>query len=281
MPLALVQGLDINYEVVGDDGPWVALITGGRRGYQELVPLANKIAATGFRVLLHDRRNTGASSISITANDVEEVVWADDLRELLAQLEALPTFIGGSSSGARTALFFCLRYPEAVRGLLLLRVTGGKFAANRLPENYYGQFIRAAQNGGMAELCATDAYRQRINANPKNRKILMNMDANYFIEMMSRLLELFIKGSQHPVMGVSESELQSITTPTIIIPGNDNTHSSQSGYAAHNSISNSKLHQLPVTDQDISVVPFEEWALYEKEITSVFSGFMKGIVNHQ
>lgn len=281
MPLALVQGLDINYEVVGDDGPWVALITGGRRGYQELVPLANKIAATGFRVLLHDRRNTGASSISITANDVEEVVWADDLRELLAQLEALPTFIGGSSSGARTALFFCLRYPEAVRGLLLLRVTGGKFAANRLPENYYGQFIRAAQNGGMAELCATDAYRQRINANPKNRKILMNMDANYFIEMMSRLLELFIKGSQHPVMGVSESELQSITTPTIIIPGNDNTHSSQSGYAAHNSISGSKLHQLPVTDQDISVVPFEEWALYEKEITSVFSGFMKGIVNHQ
>ena len=38
-------------------------------------------------------------------------------------------------------------YPQAVRGLLLLRVTGGPFAAGRLPEQYYGQFIRAAKAG--------------------------------------------------------------------------------------------------------------------------------------
>ena len=116
MTIASVHGLDINYEIIGNEGPWIALITGGRRGYHELIPLANKIAATGFRVLLHDRRNTGASGISITADDVEEVVWADDLRELLAQLEALPAFVGGSSSGARTAIFFCLRHADALRG---------------------------------------------------------------------------------------------------------------------------------------------------------------------
>ncbi|NNE83820.1 MAG: alpha/beta hydrolase, partial [Alphaproteobacteria bacterium] len=60
MPIAKVRGLNINYEVVGDEGPFVTLITGGRRGYAEFVPLAHKIAAEGFRVLLHDRRNTGA-----------------------------------------------------------------------------------------------------------------------------------------------------------------------------------------------------------------------------
>ena len=124
MPIASVNGLDINYETFGDDGPWIALITGGRRGYQELIPLAGKIAAEGFRVLLHDRRNTGASGISITAEDVEEVVWADDLRGLLGQLDALPAFIGGSSSGARTAIFYCLRHAETMQGLLLLRVKG-------------------------------------------------------------------------------------------------------------------------------------------------------------
>jgi hypothetical protein len=39
------------------------------------------------------------------------------------------------------------RHPEKVKGLLLMRVTGGDFAAGRLPEMYYGQFIRAAQLG--------------------------------------------------------------------------------------------------------------------------------------
>ena len=48
MAIATVRGLNINYEIVGDAGPWVALITGGRRGYQEFLPLAGKIAAEGF-----------------------------------------------------------------------------------------------------------------------------------------------------------------------------------------------------------------------------------------
>ncbi len=277
MPIASVNGLDINYETFGDDGPWIALITGGRRGYQELIPLAGKIAAEGFRVLLHDRRNTGASGISITAEDVEEVVWADDLRGLLGQLDALPAFIGGSSSGARTAIFYCLRHAETMQGLLLLRVTGGEFAAKRLPENYYGQFIRAAQDGGMEAFCATEAYQERIEANPANLETLMGMAVGDFIEKMSRLQELFIAGAHYAVMGVSEAELESITTPTLIIPGNDNTHSSASGLAAHQSFPGSKLHQLPVTDQDLPLIPFEEWAPFEEEITRVFRDFMKGI----
>ena len=90
MAIATVRGLNINYEIVGDAGPWVALITGGRRGYQEFLPLAGKIAAKGFRVLLHDRRNTGASDIELEAHEVEEATWADDLRDLLDQLGAAP-----------------------------------------------------------------------------------------------------------------------------------------------------------------------------------------------
>ena len=70
----------------------------------------------------------------------------------MSQQGALPAFFGGGSSGARTSILFYLRHPQAVRGLLLLRVTGGEFAAGRLPENYYGQFIRAAEQGGMAAI---------------------------------------------------------------------------------------------------------------------------------
>lgn len=278
MPIATIRGLKINYEVIGDDGPWMALITGGRRGYDEFIPLAKKFAAQGFRVLLHDRRNTGASQISISAGETEEAVWSDDLRELLDQLDASPAFISGSSSGARTSMLFYLRHPEATRALLLLRVTGGEFAANRLPEMYYDQFIRTAGEGGMAAICATESYQERIQADPANEDALMAIDPDHFIDVMTRLRDLFVAGARLPVMGVTEEELRSIKVPTIIIPGNDNTHSSESARVAHEMIAGSELYQLPVTDQDLPLIPFEEWAEHEEEIVSAFSDFMRRVM---
>jgi pimeloyl-ACP methyl ester carboxylesterase len=277
MPSANVRGVNINYEIVGNHGPWAVMITGGRRAYNEFVPLARKIAAGGFRVLLHDRRNTGASDIAMDSDEVEEAVWADDLAVLLKQLNAAPAFIGGSSSGARTAILFAVRHPQMVRALLLLRVTGGAFAAARLPENYYDQFIRAAEAGGMAAVCATEQYAERIAANPQNRDRLMAMDAKRYIAIMRRWRELFVAGAHHPVLGVSEAELGSIKVPTIIIPGNDQTHASASGLAAHRLIPGSVLHKLPIEDQEVPLIPFPDWAEHEPEVARVFLDFMRGI----
>lgn len=274
MPIANVRGLNINYEVVGDDGPFVTLVTGGRRGYAEFVPLARKIAAEGFRVLLHDRRNTGASDMSFDAAEVEEAVWADDMLELLSQLGGLPAFIGGSSAGARTAIMFGLRHPQAALGLLLFRVTGGAFAAERLPENYYNQFIRLAEEGGMAAICEHEQYAERIAANPANGDKLANMDPQDFIAALTRWRDLFVAGKDLPVFGVSEAELNSMKIPTIVIPGNDKTHDSGAGRIVHEMIPGSELHQLPIEDEDVPLVPFVDWADLEPEITEVFTGFM-------
>ena len=274
MPVARIHGLNINFEIVGDDGPPAVLITGGRRGYTEFKPLAAKIAAAGYRVFLHDRRNTGASDISIEGKEVEEAVWADDLHELLKQHDAVPAFIGGSSSGARTAINFCIRHPDATRALLLMRVTGGEFAAGRLPENYYGQFIRLAREGGMAAVCATEEYQERFKENPANLNKMMEMDAREYIAAMSNWLALFEDVAHLPVMGISEYQLRAIKVPTMIIPGNDLVHSSSSAKVAHEMIDGSELHQLPVTDQDEPVIPFTTWEHLEPEIAQTFTEFM-------
>ena len=274
MPVARIHGLNINFEIVGDDGPPAVLITGGRRGYTEFKPLAAKIAAAGYRVFPHDRRNTGASDISIEGKEVEEAVWADDLHELLKQHDAVPAFIGGSSSGARTAINFCIRHPDATRALLLMRVTGGEFAAGRLPENYYGQFIRLAREGGMAAVCATEEYQERFKENPANLDKMMEMDAREYIAAMSNWLALFEDVAHLPVMGISEYQLRAIKVPTMIIPGNDLVHSSSSAKVAHEMIDGSELHQLPVTDQDEPVIPFTAWEHLEPEIAQTFTEFM-------
>ena len=275
MPTASIRGVNIHYQVIGESGPWVALITGGRRGHQELLPIARKLAAQNYRVLLHDRRNTGASDVLIEGVDGEEEIWTDDLHELLRQQGALPAFVGGTSSGARTSMLFYLRHPEAVRGLLLMRVTGGAFAAARLPDNYYGQFIKAAQEGGMAAVCATEQYQERIAANPSNRERLMAMDPKEYIEVMTRWLAKFNAGIHTPVMGVTEAQLNSIRVPALVIPGNDKTHSSASALAAHAAIPGAKLHRLPITDQDVQLISLGEWAPLEDEIVREFVNFMK------
>jgi pimeloyl-ACP methyl ester carboxylesterase len=278
MPVSKINGVNINWRTVGDHGPWVVMTTGGRRGHDEFVPLAEKIARYGYRVMLHDRRNTGASDICIEGDESEEVIWTRDMHALLSEQNALPAFFSGSSAGARTSILFYLNYPQAVRGLLLLRVTGGAFAAGRLPEQYYGQFIRTAKDGGMAAIYAMEAWQERIAANPRNGEYLARLPARQFIDVLTRWNDMFVAGAHHPVMGVTADQLRSIAVPTLIIPGNDNTHSSASGLAAHRLIAGSTLHRLPIEDQDLPLIPFPEWSAYEPEIARVFADFMKRTV---
>ena len=274
MPVASVRGVNIFYQVIGDRGPWAALITGGRRGHDEFVPLATKLANAGYRVVLHDRRNTGRSDVLIEGDVAEEILWLDDLHELLKQLGAIPSFIGGSSAGARTAMRYYIRYRNDTRGLLLMRVTGGAFAAGRLPENYYGQFIKAAEEGGMAAVCATEQWRERIAANPRTADYLRRLPPEQFIAVLSNWLKIFVAGKDLPVWGVTEAELGSIKAPTIVIPGNDKTHASVAARDIRKLIPGSRLVELGLADQDLPLVPFPEWASQEATIAKVCADFV-------
>ena len=75
MTISNIRGVNINWQVIGDRGPWVMATTGGRRGHDEFIPMAQKIARNGFRVMLHDRRNTGASDLWIEGDKGEEAPW--------------------------------------------------------------------------------------------------------------------------------------------------------------------------------------------------------------
>ena len=131
MPVRHIRGVDIVYEVLGDSGPWVTVTPGGRRGLVGERPLAALIADAGYRVLVHDRRNMGASGIGFPG-DNESREQAEDLLELLRALGTGPAYVAGSSSGARMSLLLAHDHPDMVKGLLLWRVTGGEYAAKRL-----------------------------------------------------------------------------------------------------------------------------------------------------
>jgi pimeloyl-ACP methyl ester carboxylesterase len=275
MPFANVRGVKINYEVIGNHGPWMALSPGGRRALDNVRPLAQHLAGHGYRVLVHDRRNCGVSDIVIGGEQSEYETWADDQHELLRQLNALPAIVGGSSSGCRLSLIFALKFSYDVRALLLWRVTGGAFAAARLTENYYDKYIRAAREGGMTAVCELDHFQERIAAKPANRAVLMAMDPRAFITAMERWRAQFAKGAELPVIGASEKDLGSIDVPTCIVPGNDKTHNHAVGEAAHRMIAGSELFDLFHGDLDVDLVPPEDWARKDAEMAAVFADFLK------
>ena len=275
MPSASLNGVDIPYEVLGNSGPWVAINPGGRRGMAEIRSLAARVAAGGFRVLIHDRRNCGAAAVCVGGGNTEHEVWADDLHALLQHLGALPAVIGGSSSGCRMSVDFALRYPQAVRGLLLWRVTGGAFAVSRLTEKYFGEFIRAAQQGGMAAVCDTEHFRELIAARPANRAALMAMDPAQFIAAMSDWDRQFRAGDGEPVIGASAAQLQSITVPACVVPGNDRTHPQAAAEKLARLMPKAELHPLMGTDLDVDVDPPAHWNAKEAELAAILTGGLR------
>lgn len=279
MAEAIVRGVHINFEVIGQSGPWIALTPGSRRSYSELRGLAAALAPSGHRVLLHDRRNCGASDVAFDGSGSEHEIWADDLYELGLQLDALPLFVGGSSAGARLAILFALRHPKALRGLLLWRLTGGQHAVDRLAENYYGKFIAIARAGGMQAVSESEHFAQCIEARPENHERILRTNPDEFIKVMSYWRECFLQTATLPIVGATEAQLRRIVAPVCLIAGNDVIHTPVTARKAQSLIPNSDLHDDVVEKRADDNLREDwdpkEWRDQEPRMVEIFSAFLK------
>jgi pimeloyl-ACP methyl ester carboxylesterase len=273
MPVKRIRGVDLVYEVIGDSGPFVTVTPGGRRGIMAEEALATLIAEAGYRVLLHDRRNVGASGIAL-AGDNESLEQAHDLHLLLQELAIGPAYVCGCSSGARMSLLLARHHPNTVKALLLWRVTGGPHAAKRLAWNYYEQFLEAAAQGGIEAVCQTEHFAAMIQANPVNRETLVGMGTEKFVACMQRWLAGFNQDSGHPVAGISPAELRAMTVPAMIVPGNDLVHLRAAGQAAHRLLPNSTYREILSNDVDADV-DFTGWEAKTGTLAAAFIDFLR------
>ena len=247
MPTAHLDQVDIYYEVIGLEGPFVAVIQGGRHPLGVMKDLPRAIAARGYRVLMHDRRNCGRSSLNFDSSGSEEDVWVDDLTALLTNLKIPQVFMVGQSRGARIALQFALRYPEVTRGLLLWGISGGEAVARVLDNYYYGKYLRACETGGMAAVCALDHFEGLAAARPENKDWLLSLDPFRFMSVMSGWRTHFLAGVQQPVMGLSDDQLRGVSVPTAIVPYYDRMHPYATAAHARAMIPGSRLFDFDPT----------------------------------
>jgi hypothetical protein len=157
---------------------------------------------------------------------------------------------------------------------MLWRVTGGGFAVKRLAERYYDQYVRLAGEGGMAAVCAEEHFAELLRNRPSNRERMMAIAPKEFTRIMQAWRAPFVAGAELPLIGTSDADLRSIRVPTCIIPGNDLTHGSATGETAARLMPDCESHRLNVEDQNVDLVPAEEWYKMADDITAVFDEFL-------
>jgi 3-oxoadipate enol-lactonase len=116
MPFAEVNHIRLHYEIHGGPGPAVIFLHGLGSSADDWA-LQVPVFAARYRVITLDLRAHGQSE-SNGRFSIETM--ADDVGELLAQLDAAPAHMVGLSLGGCVALMLALRHPAHVRSLAIV-----------------------------------------------------------------------------------------------------------------------------------------------------------------
>ena len=254
MPYANINGINLYYEEHGPrTGPTVMLTPGGRNDTNGLRPIAALLSAK-CRVILHDRRNCGKSDVVIDGEPSEQHSWAKEMADLLLHLDAAPAYLAGGSAGSRTSLTVAALRPDVVKGVFVWEVSGGPNSAAETAPNYYGQFINAAQQGGMRAVAESEYFAQRIKDNPANEEKLLSMDPSEFIAAMTRWRDTY--SMPNPVGELTEEQLADIGCSVVLFEGNtpDEVHHKSAAEAAHRLIPNTELRPSAWTHEEWDIV---------------------------
>ncbi|HEY3872994.1 MAG TPA: alpha/beta hydrolase [Actinocrinis sp.] len=110
-------GTELYYEVRGDAGPVLLLISGGYGDAAGFAPLAG-LMADRFTVVAYDRRGNSRSVLTGPPTDLRMSEQSGDALEILDAVGAERAYVLGSSSGALVGLDLLARHPERIAGLV-------------------------------------------------------------------------------------------------------------------------------------------------------------------
>ncbi|VWX54217.1 alpha/beta fold hydrolase [Novosphingobium sp. 9U] len=283
-----VDGLMLDYELIGDEGaPPLVITPGGRyaRDTAGVPELGAQLAEAGYRVLLWDRPGCGASDIAFTAPS-ESVMNAQALVGLIEALDLKDIRMAGGSAGSRVTLMAAARMPQNVRKIAIWWLSGGPVGLAGLAWFYCGDQITAASRGGMEAVVQLPSWADQIARNPKIRDILLAQDADTFIETMQRWAQAFGYRDDTPMPGLSAQDFAALTMPVMTFRSgkSDMAHTRRTSEWVHELLPNSTMVEPPWREDEwnyVSTFPmdpanrrgrFERWPLLTPMLAEFFSG---------
>ena len=114
--IANVNGTHLHY-VRGGTGPAIILVHGFPQDWHAYHKIMPRLART-FTVIAIDMRGVGRSTGPAARFDATDV--AADIRQLVQALKLERVYVAGHDNGGMIAYTFARRYPDAVRGVMIL-----------------------------------------------------------------------------------------------------------------------------------------------------------------
>ncbi len=218
MAYAMIDGLKIAYELIGEGEHTIAVTAGGRysKDTAGMNELGVALATEGYRTLIWDRPNCGESDLCFAA-ETESKMNTAAFAGLLDALKLGPVMLVGGSAGARISVMTAINRPDLVGGLFLLWVAGGPLGLAVLAEHYCFASAFAANTKGMEAVAALPFWQEQIARNPANRGRMLAQDPQTFVDTMQRWAKSFFPVDDSPICGVTEQQLASIKVPTIVL----------------------------------------------------------------
>ena len=219
MPIANINGVNLNYELAGK-GPAVIFLHGGNgnaRDWANQVP----VLSTKYKVIAMDIRGHGKSEGPKSEEEYSIPIIAEDVLELLNLLGIKKCCLAGHSFGGFVALQFAVTHQDRLSGLVLVDTSSGPYGGGDTKTGQLTQkLVELAISQGMEAAFEYDASHnteriEKFKIHPELRE-----EARQTMLMMS--VNAYIWGSRtvakwQPVT----PRLFEIKVPTMIFWGED------------------------------------------------------------
>jgi len=256
-----INGIGIDYELLGDAGaPAIAITPGGRfpRDTPGMPELAAALAKGGKRVLWWDRPNCGASDACFEGES-ESLLHANTLAQLIRELDLGPTALAAGSAGSRVSLITASRNADIISHLVVWSISGGNIGLMQLAWGYCCEQGNVASWNGMEAIADMPGWADQISRNPKTRDYIIAQDKHRFIETMQRWAGAYAPQKDSPVPGMRPENFAALTMPVLIFRNHkeDVSHSAETTDWVHKLIPHSKLIDPPWRDNDWNLTMVE------------------------
>lgn len=220
MPRAMVNGVNLYYEVTGDGFPLVLSheFAGTCQSWESQV----RFFSRRYQVITYNQRGFPPSDVPQKASGYSQDILVEDLYQLLSYLSIKQAYVGGCSMGGNVALNFGIAHPEMTRALII--VAGGAGTTGRdtfVPS--LEETARQLEAGGWKVLA--EQYAQGPNRIQYKRK-----DPRGWQDFVDELAAHSNEGSIHlireviikrPPVSELEAELKKLKTPALIMIGDE------------------------------------------------------------
>ncbi|ATE65433.1 alpha/beta fold hydrolase [Rhizorhabdus dicambivorans] len=252
MARILINGLGIEYELLGREGaPAVALTPGGRfsKDSPGLRELGEALVAGGRRVLLWDRPNCGASDICFQAES-ESGLHGRTLAKLIQELDLGSVALAGGAAGSRVSLIAAAAAPAQVSHLVLWWLGGGPVGLMELAHKHCCEPATAASLFGMEGVVTLPGWSDQVARNPRARDVLLSQDVDQFIARMQQWALAYRPSDVSPIPGMVPDDFAVLKMPTLIFHNgrSDVMHTRQTSEWVHELMPHSRMADPPWGD---------------------------------